>query len=228
MACQQTVPLVSASLLWKLINNKPDNPTPPPRSKREGQRSGGTSMVLEGNEDEDSDSVNGDGTTRKGEGDSVADSAYQMSALVETPMDDVEIIGTLGYGRNGVVFLANWHGQKVALKLFDVGKDGYEFFDREVEAYLALQAVWGSLVPTPLFVYESWSGWITFIGLQLGREPVPGDNLSDWSNVLSTLENEYGFRHEDAEAGNMVFVFDEKTGSERLVAIDLESHTMIK
>jgi hypothetical protein len=26
----------------------------------------------------------------------------------------------------------------------------------------------------------------------------------------------------------MVFVFDDKTGYERLVAIDLESHTMIK
>mgnify|MGYP000609430242 CR=1 FL=1 len=92
---------------------------------------------------------------------------------------------------------------------------------------MALQAVWGSLVPTPLFVSESWAGWIKFIGLQLGRDPVPGDDLSDWSNVLSTLENEYGFPHEDAEAGNMVFVFDEKTGSERLVAIDLESHTLI-
>jgi hypothetical protein len=64
--------------------------------------------------------------------------------------------------------------------------------------------------------------------LQLGRDPVPGDDLSDRSNVLSTLENEYGFRHNDAEAGNMVFVFDDKTGYERLVAIDLESHTMIK
>jgi hypothetical protein len=45
--------------------------------------------------------------------------------------------------------------------------------------------------------------------------------------VLETLENEYGFRHEDTD-GNMIFIFDEKTKTERLVAIDLESHTMIK
>jgi hypothetical protein len=35
-------------------------------------------------------------------------------------------------------------------------------------------------------------------------------------NVLSTLENQYGFRH-DTEDVNMVFICDEKTGSERLV-----------
>jgi hypothetical protein len=127
-----------------------------------------------------------------------------MSALVETPIDDVEIIGTLGYGHNGVVFLANWHGQKVALKQFDVGKDGYEYFDKEVEAYLALEAVWGRLVPTPLFVSESWAGWIKFIGLQLGRDPLPGDDISERINVLSTLDNEYGFRHDDTDNGNMI------------------------
>jgi len=44
---------------------------------------------------------------------------------------------------------------------------------------------------------------------------------------LSTLENEYGFRHEDANNGNgnMIFISDEKTGTERLLAIDLESYT---
>jgi hypothetical protein len=163
-----------------------------------------------------------------GQEDAPAGSAAQMSALAETPIDDVEIIGTLGYGHNGVVFLANWHGQEVALKQFDVGKDGYEYFDMEVEAYLALEAVWGSLVPTPLFVSESWAGWIKFIGLQLGRDPLPGDDISERINVLSTLENEYGFRHDDTDDGNMIFIFDEKTKTERLVAIDLESHTMIK
>ena len=45
--------------------------------------------------------------------------------------------------------------------------------------------------------------------------------------MLSTLENEYGFRHDETEDGNMIFIFDEKTKTERLVAIDLESHTMI-
>lgn len=86
------------------------------------------------------------------------------------------------------------------------------------------------LVPTPLFVSKSWAGGIKFIGLQLGRDPVVGDDISLRSNVLSTLEDKYGFRHNDAEVddGNMVFILDEKTRAERLVAIDLESHTMIK
>jgi len=89
------------------------------------------------------------------------------------------------------------------------------------------EADWGSLVATPLFVSESWSGWIKFIGMQLGRDPLPGDDISERINVLSTLENEYGFRHDDTEDGNMIFIFDEKTNSERLVAIDLESHTTV-
>jgi hypothetical protein len=60
-------------------------------------------MLFEGNEDEDSESVNGgDGISTNGQGDAAADSAAQMSAMVETPIDDVDIIGTLGYGHNGV------------------------------------------------------------------------------------------------------------------------------
>jgi predicted Ser/Thr protein kinase len=58
--------------------------------------------------------------------------------LVETPITDVEIIGSLGYGKNGVVFLAVWNGKKIALKRYDVGKDGNESFDDEVEAYTKL------------------------------------------------------------------------------------------
>jgi hypothetical protein len=183
---------------------------------------------VEDDKDAQSGSVDGATMSTNGQEDAPAGSAAQMSGLLETPIESVEIIGTLGYGHNGVVFVANWQGQKVALKQFDVGKDGYECFDKEVTAYLALEAVWGLLVARPLFVSESWSGWIKFIGLQLGRDPLPGDDVSEWSNVLSTLENEYGFRHDDAEDLNMIFIFDEKTNSERLVAIDLESHTMIK
>ena len=118
--------------------------------------------------------------------------------------------------------------EDVALKQFDIGKDGYEYFDKAIAAYLALKDAWGKLVTTPLFVSESWSGWIKFIGLQLGRNPEPGDDVSDWSTVLTSLESQYGFRHEDADNGNMVFVTDEKTGTERLVAIDLEAHSIIR
>jgi hypothetical protein len=158
----------------------------------------------------------------------VADSAHRVFDLVETPITDVEIIGSLGYGKNGVVFLAVWNGKKIALKQFDVGKDGNESFDNEVEAYTKLKDAWGSLVATPLFVSESWGGWIKFLGLQLGRDPAPGDDISEWTNVLSSLEDDYGFRHDDADGGcNMIFITDEDSGRERLVAIDLERHTLI-
>ena len=62
--------------------------------------------------------------------------------------------------------------------------------------------------------------------MQLGPKSEPGDDVSDWSTVLTSLESQYGFRHEDDD-GNMVFVTDEKTGTERLVAIDLEAHSII-
>ena len=154
--------------------------------------------------------------------------ANSASGLTEVLIDDVQILGNLGYGHNGVVYLAKWGNRMVALKQFDIGKDGYEYFDKEIAAYLALKDAWGKLVTTPLFVSESWSGWIKFIGLQLGRNPEPGDDVSDWSTVLTSLESQYGFRHEDADDGNMVFVTDEKTGTERLVAIDLEAHSIIR
>lgn len=77
--------------------------------------------------------------------------AAQTSRLKETPFESIDIIGTTGYGRNGVVLLAEWHGEKVALKQFDVGKGGHESFGKEVAAYLALEPVWGTLVATPTF-----------------------------------------------------------------------------
>jgi hypothetical protein len=123
MACQQSVPPVASSVLWgKTINSK-------------NLRSRDT--LLEGNEDEESEDVNGDGVSTNGQGDMAVESLAPMSALLETPIDSVEIIDTLGYGHNGVVFLAKWRGQKVAFKQFDVGKDGYEYFDKEVEAYVS-------------------------------------------------------------------------------------------
>lgn len=206
LACQQSEPLVSNQLKWQK-NNK-DQPTPPAKSKWVGS--------LRSNEEENEDEDMG-----------TADGPQASSAgLTEVSIDDVEILGTLGYGHNGVVYLAKWGERKVALKQFDIGKDGYEHFDKEIAAYLALKDAWGSLVAMPLFVSETWSGWVKFIGLQLGRSPQPGDDVSDWSTVLSSLESQYGFRHEDADGGNMVFVTDEATGTERLVAIDLEAHTM--
>jgi len=211
LACQQTEQLVSNQLKWQRTSR--DQPTPPPKIRRTGsRRSSGTGTMNEASEDED-----------RGTADPNANSA---SGLTEVSIDDVQILSNLGYGHNGVVYLAKWGERRVALKQFDIGKDGYEYFDKEIAAYWALKDAWGKLVTTPLFVSESWSGWIKFIGLQLGRKPEPGDDVSDWSTVLTSLESQYGFRHEDDD-GNMVFVTDEKTGTERLVAIDLEAHSII-
>jgi len=126
MACQQSVPLLASALTWKKTSG--DQPTTPPaKHKRKGLRSG--DAIVKGDEDAESESVDGDTMSTNGQ------EAAQMSALLETTIESVEIIGTLGYGDNGVVFLANWHGQKVALKQFDVGKEGYEYCDKEVAAY---------------------------------------------------------------------------------------------
>jgi len=216
LACQQSTPLKPQGLEWKKTSS--DQPTPPAKRKRKGLQS---DAIDEGEEDQDEQ-----GSEERR--DAPTGSATQISGLPEIPFDSIELIEALGYGRNGVVFLATWNGIKIALKQFDVGKDGFESYNNEVSAYLALEPVWGSLVATPLFVSESWSGLIKFLGLQLGRSPLPGDDfLSERTHVLNTLENNFGFRHEDAGQGNMVFVMDEQTKTERLVAIDLESYTVV-
>ncbi|KAG7353400.1 hypothetical protein IV203_002755 [Nitzschia inconspicua] len=213
LACEQSEPLVAKQLTWNKTSK--NDPTPPPKSRRPGSLRS-SAIITESNEDDDMGTTGGPQTS----------SATGNLGLTEVSIDDVEILESLGYGHNGVVYLAKWGGRKVALKQFDVGKDGYEYFDKELAAYVALKDAWGTLVTTPLFVSESWSGWIKFIGLQLGRDPRPGDDLSDWEKVLTSLETQYGFRHDDAEGRNMVFVTDKTTGAERLVAMDLEAHTM--
>ena len=215
LASQPQDPLVANQLTWKTTSK--NNPTPPPKSAYGvSLRSAGT-VVDQASDDVDIDSNNMPPTDN---------TSLSNSGLKDVPIENVTIIRGLGYGRNGVVFLADWQGKKVALKQFDVGKDGYEFFDKELAAYSALQDAWGKLVARPLFVSESWSGWIKFIGLQLGRDPRPGDDISEWRNILATLQKKYGFQHDDADNGNMIFVLDEETGCERLVAIDLEAHTI--
>jgi len=104
MACQQSAPLLASSLPWKKISK--DYPTPPTKRKCRGPRSANAEAGV----DEESESVDGNEMSTSGQEDVPASTVTQRSALVETPIDDVEIIGTLGYGHNGVVFLANWHG----------------------------------------------------------------------------------------------------------------------
>ena len=53
--------------------------------------------------------------------------------------------------------------------------------------------------------------------------------MEEREKVLSALEKEYNFRHEDADdGGSMVYIWDEKSKTERLVAIDLEFHTILE
>lgn len=103
-----------------------------------------------------------------------------------------------------MVCLAQWKGRKFALKQVDVGKDGYGANDKELEAYSTLKDAEDVLVPTPLFVSESWTGWIKYLGLQLGRDPTTGDDLSGRNDILASLEHGYGLRHKDADRRNML------------------------
>jgi hypothetical protein len=138
---------------------------------------------------------------------------------------DLKFGERLGSGRNGSVFKVCWGGNSAAVKQFDVGRDGDENFDKEVCAYARTRSVWGKLVPEPLFLSESPSGGVKFLGLQPGRplndEECENDDLfcQQWQSVLATLENEFGIQHNDAR-GNAIVI--ETNGEERLVAIDFE------
>ncbi|CAB9531454.1 unknown protein [Seminavis robusta] len=212
LCCAQADKLASKSLGWKSSNG--EHPTPPAKRTYEGDLPNKT--IEEGDEDD----VGMEPTDKPS-----ANTA--SNGLQEVPFEDIEILGVLGYGHNGVVRVAKWHGKEVALKQFDIGKDGYGYYNNEIKGYMAVEGAWGELVTRPLFVSDSWSGSVKFIGLHLGRNPAPGDDNSGWSSVLTSLEGQFGFRHEDADDGNMVFVVDEVTGREKLVAIDLEAHTMV-
>lgn len=61
------------------------------------------------------------------------------------------------------------------MKQLNVGKDGEEGFSKELgAAYKILEKVWGKLVPKPMFLSESISGGVCFLGLQLGQDPKKG------------------------------------------------------
>jgi len=133
LACQQTEQLVSNQLKWQRTSSH--QPTPPPKSRRTGsRRSSGAGTVDEASEDID-----------RGTADPNANSA---SGLTEVSIDDVQILSNLGNGHNGVVHLAKWGERRVALKQFDIGKDGCEHFDKEIAAHLALKDAWGKVVAT--------------------------------------------------------------------------------
>jgi hypothetical protein len=145
----------------------------------------------------------------------------QREHLLFVAIDKIEIIDVIGAGRNGCCFKVNWNGQMYAMKQFDIVRDGDTYFKKELRAYLELKAAWGILVPRPIFWSESKSGGRLFLGLQLGREPTADDDTSQFKNVLTRLQKEYGIRHNDAEGRNMIYISD-ADGVERIAAIDFE------
>lgn len=91
------------------------------------------------------------------------------------------------------------------MKQFDLSKGGDVTFDSESRAYTRLKDVWGVLVPEPLFLSESLSGKIIFLGLQLGRDVNERDDLSQWEEILRTLRVSYGIDHLDSCGRNFLF-----------------------
>ena len=142
--------------------------------------------------------------------------------LILASLDEIEIMGVLGYGYNGVCFKVKWNGTEYAMKQFDIGQDGDTFFSREIRAYMLLQSAWGILVPRPIFISESFSGGVMFLGLQLGRESKNNDDIHKFEKVLEQIETEYGIRHNDAERGRNMITITDINGDERVVAIDFE------
>jgi hypothetical protein len=143
-------------------------------------------------------------------------------ALPNISYNDIVISDVIGDGRNGSCFKVVWKGQDFAMKQFDMGKRGDAPYRKEISAYMRLRDAWGKLVPQPMFLSESPSGWVKFLGLQLGRMPNDFDDLRGWNKILRSLEQEYGIRHNDAEERNMIFIADNVSGGERMVTIDLE------
>jgi hypothetical protein len=214
LGCEQSTPF-KAPKGWLVTSKKFSTPeketnkTPEKGTKKKGKR--GPS------------SGDGKGIKRsRTNGEAGASGNGESSDIPHVAFDDVEILGVIGTGRNGAAFRVCWNGQQVAMKQFDVGKDGEEGFNKELGAYVKLQKVWGTLVPKPMFLSESISGGVCFLGLQLGRDPIASDDVSLWNDVLKRLEKEFGIRHNDAVGGrNRLFITDGE-GSERLVAIDFE------
>ena len=141
--------------------------------------------------------------------------------LTHVHFRDLKIGAEIGFGRNGSVFRVQWKNKSFALKQFDLRKGGYDAFQREMAAYTRLQDAWGRLVPEPMFVSESPSGAIRYLGLELGRDPSASKYFTnEWSSVLKSLETGYGIRLPDSICSNGLILT--KNGQERVVAIDLE------
>jgi hypothetical protein len=148
-----------------------------------------------------------------------------QGALIYVPLKHTSLDKereAIGVGRNGACFKVKWNETEYALKQFDIGRHGDMNFVKEISAYMLLQDVWGILVPRPVFLSESFSGGVMFLGLQLGRPPNATDDVSDISNVIHRIEKEYGIRHNDAAFGRNMIIITDADGVERVAAIDFE------
>ena len=144
------------------------------------------------------------------------------ASLVRVPCADIKFMHAIGYGRNGTVFKARWKDSYVAVKQFDVDKFGHQDYDKEIAAYMMLKDEWGIKVPKPLFLSESFSGAVKFLGLQLGRSPTEQDDLTQWRSLVKSVQCQYGLDFQDTwKEQNSLFITDD-SGKERLVMIDLE------
>jgi hypothetical protein len=198
---------------WKKLSN--ENPTSsPPEGTQQNQENQGTTNDIKPGKRASNKSPQGSSNEQ------TADIA--SLALPNIPYNDIVIGDVIGDGRNGSCFKVVWNGQEFAMKQFDMGKGGDTPYRREIAAYMRLRDAWGKLVPKPMFLSESPSGWVKFLGLQLGRMPNEFDDLGERYQILRSLKQEYGVRHNDAEGRNMIFIADSVTGVERMVAIDFE------
>jgi len=139
---------------------------------------------------------------------------------------DLMFIGSLGGGRCGEVALVLWQGRRIALKLFDVCKHGFESFDRELQAHKFLFECHVKVAKLQL-VTLSPSGQVYGIGSQFGQ-PMP--DLSTWSNVqrksaFEALQSlvEVGMAQRDVCDRNFV-----SNASGDLLVIDLEDITPLE
>jgi hypothetical protein len=143
-------------------------------------------------------------------------------AITYVPYNKIVTVGAIGTGRNGACFKVKWKDQEYAMKQFDIGRYGDKYFEREMQAYMMLQDVWGILVPRPIFLSESCTGGVMFLGLQLGRESNNANDIKKFDGVLLRLRNDYGIRHNDAGHGRNMIIITDTDGNERVAAIDFE------
>jgi hypothetical protein len=141
--------------------------------------------------------------------------------------NDFQLQESLGFGKNGTVFKALWAGQEVAVKIFDLDKQGKEAYRSETFAYARLQDSWGILVPKPLFLSQTNFGIVLmYLGLQLGKPFTKSDEAS-WAErrkVVSAIRKHHGIRLLDDDHEQNFLLLTAKNGVDNVVAIDLEDH----